>query len=407
MKHAVSVLLLGSIALNAVLFFRRDAAHPRASESSPAAQAAQTSPASTDATTASAASAVFPADLSQRLRAGDATAVQLLRRLGLSEKIIRALVRAEIDEAYRARENALYTPPEKLEYWKAQYMTDRYYPTDRLALADLRREKEGLLRTLLGPEYRQEENKWDTRYAFLPPAKIDAVRDIAEDYDAMDRKIRGDGSVLFKADAEKLAYLRKEKLAELAQILSPAELEEYEMRNSQTGMILRYAFNNFAGNETEFRALFKIYNSYAEKNGNPPQVIDSGLLNGGSADAAFNAEVKAALGEQRYQEFARARDYEFVIMSTIAERTGVPADKISQAYTFTKSLGERGRAMMQQSFDNVDKVNEARAALANEAKQTLLPLLGEKAYAVYVKQSPTLRSVAMPIPKPPAKPKQG
>jgi hypothetical protein len=73
-----------------------------------------------------------------------------LRAAGLPDSLVRRIIAAEIDEQFRAREEALRPPRKPLKYWQ----TDSSRPSmeTQLALLDLRREKARLRAQILGPE---------------------------------------------------------------------------------------------------------------------------------------------------------------------------------------------------------------------------------------------------------------
>ena len=78
-----------------------------------------------------------------------ATFAANLRTAGFPDRLVRALLAAEIDERFRARETALRSA-KKTPYWQLDFTSE---PLEtRLARLDLKREKARLREQLLGPD---------------------------------------------------------------------------------------------------------------------------------------------------------------------------------------------------------------------------------------------------------------
>lgn len=113
-----------------------------------------------------------------------------LRTAGLPDRLVRAIVGAEINERFKAREDALKPKRAPDNYWESQDYYGRQADETlelRMARLDLRREKDALRASILGeePSKAGETNP-------IPPAKRDAARRINEDYDTMIQQVEAE-----------------------------------------------------------------------------------------------------------------------------------------------------------------------------------------------------------------------
>ena len=329
----------------------------------------------------------LPADLWTQLQSGNPAAVERLRAAGFSEKEIRTLVLAQINELYRARERALFTDPTKAEYWKSDFQRAAWVPKDRRALLDLRREKEALTRQLLGADYVPERNWQETRYSTLPPDKAARVALIEEDYNTMIAEARGNSygmnNVLLPEDREKIRYLEKERRAELAQTLSPEELFEYDVRNSTAASILRQQLQAFQPTEKEFREIFALRKAKDNE-------VGSLFLNSASdrearqkVQAEIDAQLKEKLSEERYAEYVRAKDYNYQRLHQIATRLQLPPERTLAAYEVSTATTKRLRELRSSTPADAEKIKQEQAALTAETETRLRELLGPTGYEAF------------------------
>jgi hypothetical protein len=333
------------------------------------------------------------------IEACEPSAVERLRAAGLPERLVRAIIQAQVDEQFKAREAALYADPNRAQYWKRSYTAQRWGPTDRLKALDLRREKQALLEKLVGKED-QPDRYSDSVYSFLPSNKVEALRALDEDYSAMQSNVRGDTPVsLLPADREKLAYLEKEKRRELTELLTPEELQDYDLRRSQTASRLKSAYG-FNATEQEFLAMYNLQRPLDEKyaaDGFSPMVqVASETRKARDAEqAAVDVQIKAALGDQRYAEFQRAKDYDFQTINKIASRLNLPPEKAVEAYTIKAAFEQRATGLDRQL--SRDERQKAITALSSEAEAQLSQVLGPKGLEVYKQYGSLFRRLPSPV----------
>ncbi len=384
------LLLVASVSVNAVLLARRF------SSDTPASGQAS-SPTLDKSSTVGGKSGLdkpirVSAETWSHVEAGDERGVAGLRAAGLPDYMVRAIVRALIDEEFRQRENALYPDPATLPYWSRNYSSIRFVPRDRLALIDLRREKEARMKALLGSVADPETELFpDERWAGLPRDKAERLGQIEEDYAALTANIRGGetaiSSVMLPSDRQKLAFLAKEKRSELASILTPAELEQYDLRQSSAAMQVRNSGYGFDMSEKEYLALYKIHKEVDDKVGAIDGTYDPEISRKRQQYQKETSEkIKAALGEERYAEYERSQDYEFRTLSRLAKRLELPQDKAFAAYDLKKAF-EKKLDGLYSSNANVADRPAAVQALRAEAEARFTELLGAPATEAFKRSS--------------------
>jgi len=185
-----------------------------------------------------------------------------LRSVGCPEQIIRDIIVADINQLFSARAQAIWQP-RITEYWQKPVSNDRPGPQQIEKLLALDNEKRAVFQDLLGVRPTQQELV-DTLYLqvhgseqqllFLPTGRREAALQALNDadFESKGAKLHADDSYS-PADQGKLFA---EKMKVLAAVLSPEELDEFRLRNSQTAQSLRIEVQYFNCNADEFKMLF-------------------------------------------------------------------------------------------------------------------------------------------------------
>ncbi len=318
------------------------------------------------------------------------TLIARLRAAGFPAAAIRAIVGAQIQKRFADRMNALVRTVEDTPFWRPAPMNSMNNPKLMEERQQIYRERARLLRELLGPDtfaYSGDATAAQRRqFGDLPKSKIDAIERINEDYAEMLSQVRAaTQGITLPEDREKIALLEREKRADLAAILTPAEFADYEMRTSPITMRIRAALTLMDATEAEFRAIFAAQQPFAA-------ILYPERMTSGSdqmqlrreATTKMEAQLKAALGDTRANEFLRASNYEFQQLVQIAQRENLPASAAVRAYELrTTTSEESARIGSNHNLSNEDK----RAALKTLAQNTALQLVatlgatGGQAYA--------------------------
>jgi hypothetical protein len=320
-----------------------------------------------------------------------------LRAAGFPPAAIRAVVYAQIEARFAERMKALAGSLAKAPYWQPASSSQR---ADSEAMEQIYRDRMRALRTLLGDDVLADawgDPTANERREFgdLPKSKIELIRRINEDYEEMTERARNAAQdIMLPEDRQKLAVLEHEKHADLAAILTPQELADYEMRSSEGTSRLRGALTLMNANETEFGLIYRIRQPFASlldhyEGGYSPEAEAQRQ----AAEQQIMAQLKVALGETRAAEFARDSDYRFQELATIAQRENLPPAAAVSAYDLRASTA----AESQRIGNDPTLTNELKLAalqtLAQNAAVRLTAVLGPNSGASYAQTADWLQAI--------------
>lgn len=389
-------LLVASLAVNAAvitLYFKQSSGAPSAG--SPAAAAlAEKSSGSTGSSSSAASAASAAAQTKQlaqswsELQSGDLkTLPERLRAAGFSPSMIRAIVAAQVNEQFSARRKELLGNQAEQPFWKTQ----RYGgvdPKTMTALRDLGKEQMALMKSLLGDSApgNDEMNAWQRRqFGNLSPEKLTQLQSINTDYSELQQEIMQKANgVMLPEDREKLAYLEKEKLADIAKTLTPQEFEDYQLRSSNTANQLRGQLGSFNTTEAEFRALYKVAAAIDEKYGTGGPF--GGLRNPAdyqNRQADMLAQAKAVLTPERFADYKLATDPQSSQVSRLVARLELPPATTQQVVTLQQDIQNRARAIMtNRELPAADRTAQL-TTLQQEATAKLTTTLTPRGFEAY------------------------
>jgi hypothetical protein len=317
------------------------------------------------------------------------TLIQRLRAAGFPPSIVREIVRAEISARYDARIRAIIEPDPNVPYWKQSTGISANDSKRMEQYTTLQRERNKLLREVLADDFfASEEASAAQRRQFgnLPRQKIDLLQRLEDDYGEMLSAVRaGTNGILLPEDREKIALLTREKKADLAAMLTPEELADYEMRSSPITNMMRNRLGNFQPTEAEFRAIFQMQQALNDKfpynSGIPTDYTQRQ-----EATRTLNAQLKATLGDARYAEMDRETTSEYQALSRLAQRDGIPNDVAVRAFNVRDHVAQESNRIFDDTTLSPDDKRAALATLAQATRAQLVTLLGPTTGNAYVKQ---------------------
>ncbi|HEY1107468.1 MAG TPA: hypothetical protein VGE76_02510 [Opitutaceae bacterium] len=375
MKTA-ALLLAASLTANAalvgVLVLRRDAPAP-SSSARPAA-----APAKTTGSTLSADA------LRAALASGDTAALaaagfspEAIRELTVGRSLVRALERARAAKAGQGdgrwwrsnRANPLAA--------REQQLQARREITEALAAAGL--EDPGLFTPTDGAQL----------FAFLSPEKRDALRRITQDYDELMLKFSS-GGIQLASDRERLKLLRAERDRDIAALLSPAELEAYEMRTSPTAASVRARFGDGIESEEDFRKIYALQKAFDEKyplDLGGGRVSPETMRQRADAQRQLQEDIRAAVGAEAYASLQRASDYDLRNLDSLATRLQLPAGTTDRVAASRESYAAESQRINADTSLTPAQRREQIQALGNRAKGEITQALGQEAGDAYAQRS--------------------
>jgi hypothetical protein len=308
-----------------------------------------------------------------------------LRAIGCPEETVRDIIIADINKLFASRVAGLYPAPKDYKFWQVENRAARQEERDReQKRRELEREKRALIKELLGIDYEVEMARWsgrpdedDYRYGFLSPEKKEMINALQAKYRELERALAGEGGFRNPENRAKMAALRAQREAELAQALGPQDYEEYQLRNAPTARNMRDNLASFEPTEDEFRRIFDLRKQFDDQ---------FGFARGGgdqaareqreAAQAKLDEQLRATLGEQRYHDYMLAQDERYRDTYDWTQRNDLPRSTADALYDILKPTQETYR----QLASNNTLSPEEKAALWEKVKGEAMAPLAESSF---------------------------
>ena len=334
-----------------------------------------------------------------------------LRALACPPPTVQDIVVARVNRQFAAREAELKVRPEHLKPWDTAQWSDESREMRQQKLRTLAREKRALLKELLGvdvpgeapagPAARTSE-RFESGYAALPESKRDGVRQVQESFweqlESLERRTRGYGE---PEDLDEYKRLRDERSRLLAEVLTPAEFEEFELTTSETGNRLRSELAAFGPTDEELRKIYRLRKPLDDQFDAGPLRGDPGESSGPRTRAfeQYEQQMKRELGEARYAEYERSKDPQYRNFSRLTREAGVPQESLAAAYEAHRlTQAEVARLRADTSLGS-DQRQQALKALQDTLDQATLQILGERGFQAW-QRAPGARLYREPRPQP-------
>ena len=303
-----------------------------------------------------------------------------LREIGCPEETIRDIVIADVDKLY-ANKRLDEVPTQEQEWWRSTPDTN-LIATAAAKTQALEQERRALLNTLLGPNWQVEDAERQVLalngpiLGDLSPEIKQAVRDVVARY-RKNRQTYMDthGTNGQAADPAELARIDQSMRADLAKLLTPAQLEEFLLRYSSTAADLRSQMRNFQLTPDEFRAIFLLRDPIAQQ-----MALASGPNTSPDELAAQQKEmqdaVKNVLGPDRFQAYQLAQDPAYRDAVAVASQYDAPTNVVQALYRLNLAAkAEQDRINNDPTLTPDQKAAQLQA-LADQEQATGDQLLG-------------------------------
>lgn len=304
-----------------------------------------------------------------------------LRAEGFPPRLIREILFAQLNEGFAERRRALEAARGDIPFWKNTTMD----PQTMAALRAIDRENLKTLTELLGPD--PDNGTAANLHRQFPDLAADKVAQLAairDDYEFKRSEVYANRiSTLAPADREKLTALDAAQRAEIAATLTPQELEDYDLRTSNTARNLRSNLATLDITEHEFRTIFQLQqafdNQFNLSNGLlPPDGMQARDL----AQKDLNDQLKAALGDDRYEEYQRAMSYNYQQTTALVARLALPPETANQVWDVQKDIQQRLAVLRGQPLSAAQRTQQI-AVLNDEATSKITAALGERGFSAY------------------------
>lgn len=377
-----TILLAGSIAANAALLALLIAGSVSGKTSNSVPSPVPSSTVATKSTSA-AISLTSWSDLRPDDLAGLAAR---LRAVGLPSSVIRALLVDQVRTQFAARRAAFNRDAPSRRFWE-KAASD---PQTAAALARLDKEEKQAIEAVLGPDAALDDPAFASLRRQLPDfstEKILAIHRIQRSYAEKSQELFSAGVFV---GIENRDTLEKERNAEIAGLLTPEELEEFDLRTGNAANNLRNRLASVTVTEQEFRALHRLQQAFDDQYGRSLNMIDlpadqrSAMMRQRSdAQRQLTEQIKNTLGEQRYADYQRASDGSYSSISRVVDRLGLPPETTNQVYAVQQDLQQRANTVQSNRALPLDDRNAQLAVIATEAQSRVTALLGPNGYDAY------------------------
>jgi hypothetical protein len=331
-----------------------------------------------------------------------------LRAVQCPEGTIRDIIVADINKLYAPREApfklVVEAPEDSSGDWHADRPRRQANFERRKQLHAIQREKNALLKEMLGIELPLEPLRgrdsrnyeyFEAAFNALPADKREMVREIQEGYwqssDALKDKYDHNRTPEYLEEYQRINAQRR---AKLAQVLTPEEMEEYDMRTSNVARNLQSSLEGFNPTEEEFKAIFRIRKAIEEPHGGLIGIVTPVDAQGNPLNTAptvssaerrqsINEQVKEALGPERARQYELSQDGTYRSLARLGQRYELSSEAVMQSYDLQQSFRTQQQELMNnRSLSNADRNAAMKQLQADHSKQ-LSEVMGERAAKAY------------------------
>ena len=306
-----------------------------------------------------------------------------LEAAGFSPRLARALAAAELHRQFMARWTAVARKTDDYPFWE-QLVRD---PATSAELQRIFREEYETSRELLGPNPDGDAPALlHAQFPSLSEDKIARILSISQAYAGQRIDVFGSlaGGSMTTAMRDKLLALDHDQHAQLAQVLTPEELENYELRTSQLAGELRVKFSAFDGTDDEFRTVFRLQSNFADRLA--PQYVPPTPEERDAREAAqkeLSEQIHAALGDERFAQYQRSQDFNYQQTYRLVGRLDLPHSAADDVWAVQQDIQQRFPALRANRTLTPEARAQQLAAMADEAKTRITSILGERGFEAY------------------------
>lgn len=378
------IVLVVSIAANAFLFTRW-----RSADEARLAAAAQASRPPLVPAIAPAIPATRPADAAAvpTTPAEFAALRSQLESLGIPPEVARMALGVLLHRDFQRQRGALLHTSNPNEYWRNPQ--PRPGAGEQAAIRDLEREHRKRMRDLVGDDsFDDDPNSQVRQYGNLAPDKITRLKKIFADYNDLEEQLFSDGVDRGSADSRaRAALLAREKRADIERLLTPEELQGYDLRNSQAAQRLRGRLGNFAATESEFLALYPTFKAVIDENADTHRAsranVNEQRQAREAAERRLEAEMLRILGEARFGEWKDANDHLLQETRAFTTSLNLPSTTTAEVIAIQREFSPRLQAVDRDRDLTPNQRDAQASALGIEARDRLIRLLGPEHFETY------------------------
>jgi hypothetical protein len=318
--------------------------------------------------------------------------VQRLRAAGCPEETVQDLILAEVNRRYAILNRELW-PERNVDkpFWEVQKgdpaEAKRNRERSRKA-AELRKEKSALLIELLGVDPEKERRRAEgladysdyneRRVSFLPEAKREAVVKFLDEFEdkMQDFYTRNRGLYDSQYRAER-KQLEEERSQALAQFLTPEEIREFELRQSQLASQLSHDLRGLTVSREQYDAIYDVRKKYGDSIYNYGDLETKAERDQVAKNKeALQADLVAALGPDKAREYQRSQDYSYQELTRLARRNDLPVETAAKVYDFKEAAEASVKQIKADTTLTEEQRKSALSTIREETQQAVRDSLG-------------------------------
>ncbi len=330
----------------------------------------------------------------------------LLKASGFSDDLVCSIVKKCIWKNYIARINAIYRQPDPKEtWWKEGRSWEGITRDQQNAINRLEHEASEQMLQVLGASL-DYENEDEKRLAFLPPEKIMKIKKIERDYEELRADIyREQAGFSLPSDDKRYHLLAEEQNRDIYEVMSAEERKAYDLRMSPTANSLRWKISKFDVSQEEYLKIYALQKTFDDKYGSPsdpfasnynpgaPDTSPSSLEERAVAEQKITREIKALVGDTRYEKTLREEDNDYKKLQAAARRFNLPVDTPDRLYTLLTDTSKSADAIVGNATLSDEGRKQAIAELKNKLETQVHASLGAEAGDVYLEENTTVRNL--------------
>ncbi len=327
------------------------------------------------------------------------TYINRLRSIGCPEETIRDIVIADLEKLMAPEVRQAEGKREPPKYWEPKALARTLDTLDKLGKKqDIDFRKREVVRELLGIDLAAERARvkgesdfYEERLGFLDAEKQGRIRMAMEKANREEAALREkswlENDELTAEDKAQLKEIQKQKDQSIASVLSPDELDQYNLWFSSSAYRVRDAFLVLEPNEADFLALYHIQKEFDDKweGVDPATLVGVERAAYDQAKQQYENSIREHLGPERYEKYLQTREPDFQQLQDTIAQFGLSPDVAQQVYDFKKTLTDERAKVAGNSSLGAEQRGQIVKALNEETERAMIEVLGPKPYRYYLR----------------------
>jgi hypothetical protein len=261
----------------------------------------------------------------------------------------------------------------------------------------LKAEREQLIHDVLGVGFGSAEaaaqlnyENFQSTWSWLPKEKFDQLYALEQKrQQALSEWLKAAGDLsdrqLTAEENQRLEAIKQEFEDARNGLLTPEEQEESKLRQS-TASLWASDTSYFEPSEAEWKSVARLLRDTVDAK---LHLIYTDLSyedrekESAKLDDAYTESLKQALGAERYAEFVRTHDAQFLSLYYVTQRYGLEKSVANEAYDLQQSAVAQADKLRNDASLAPEDRQKALALLQNDTEQALTKTLGDSVLATY------------------------